>query len=180
MLKKTLILHKNCNFSKFYVLHFLLYLGQFLSYVDPFYHFGILKVWSLSTCMLISIIKSNIFTIFEKPSLIFFGTVSSCLNLAKYDLRGQKTVQNKTPCIKKITFIGSWQNQCILSEYTYVIRIQSLGHCIPQLVFYICSCTESMACQDTQILHMSLILSPLQFYNSYKSLYFHSLKELLK
>ena len=93
--------------------------------------------------------------------------LSSCLNLAKYDLRGQKTVQNKTPCIKKITFIGSWQNQCILSEYTYVIRIQSLGHCIPQLVFYICSCTESMACQDTQILHMSLILSPLQFYNSY-------------
>ena len=46
-LKKTQFLNKNCYFSKFYDLHFLPYLGQFLSYISPFYHFGILKVLSL-------------------------------------------------------------------------------------------------------------------------------------
>ena len=35
---------KNGYFLKVYVLLFLLYIGQFLSYFCPFYHFGILKV----------------------------------------------------------------------------------------------------------------------------------------
>ena len=35
---------ENCYFSKFYVLLFLLYLGQFLSYFCPIYHFGILRM----------------------------------------------------------------------------------------------------------------------------------------
>ena len=67
-------LTKNCHiskFSKFYVLQFLLYLGQFLDFIGPFYHFGILKIWSSSVCILISTIVSNIVTMFEKPSLIF-------------------------------------------------------------------------------------------------------------
>ena len=37
---------ENCYFSKFYVLLFLLYLGQFLRYFCLFYHFEILKVLS--------------------------------------------------------------------------------------------------------------------------------------
>ena len=62
---------KTVIFKNFIFLHFLLYLGQFLDYIGPFYHFGILKVWSLSVCILISIIISNIVTMFEKLSLIF-------------------------------------------------------------------------------------------------------------
>ena len=50
MIRNCVFLNKNYCSKKIYVLHFLLYLGQFLGYMDPFYHFGILKVSSFSTC----------------------------------------------------------------------------------------------------------------------------------
>ena len=46
-------------FLKLAFLHNSLYFGQFLNYIDPIYHFGILKVSSLST----HIDKSRIFSI---------------------------------------------------------------------------------------------------------------------
>ena len=57
-LRKTKFLNKNCYFSKLKFLHFLLYLGQFLSYTGPFYHFGILKASPLSICILMRIITN--------------------------------------------------------------------------------------------------------------------------
>ena len=44
--EKTQFFNKTRYFSKYGLLRFLLYLGQFLGYVGPFYHFGILKVSS--------------------------------------------------------------------------------------------------------------------------------------
>ena len=54
LLKNCVFLNENCHFSKFGFLHFLLYLGQFLGYMGPFYHFGILKVSSLSVFIIFS------------------------------------------------------------------------------------------------------------------------------
>ena len=76
-LRKTQLLNKNCYFSKFYVLLFLLYLGQFLSYFCSFYHFGILKASSLKWHTVCLIEARNIVTILQKPSLIFFESVST-------------------------------------------------------------------------------------------------------
>ena len=73
------ILNENCYISKFYVLHFLLYLGQFFSCINPFYHFGILKVSSLKWHRACLNWASNIVTILEKPSLIFYLSVSIIL-----------------------------------------------------------------------------------------------------
>ena len=54
LLKNCDFLNENCHFSKLGFLHFLLYLGQFLGYMGPFYHFGILKVSSLSVFIIFS------------------------------------------------------------------------------------------------------------------------------
>ena len=48
LFKNCVFLNENCHFSKFYDLHFLLYFGQFLNYIGPIYHFGILKVSSIT------------------------------------------------------------------------------------------------------------------------------------
>ena len=70
--KPMIFLYENCNFSKFGLLHFLLYLGQFFAYIHLFYHFGILKVSSLSRCMFISIIISIKNAMKKNRSVIFF------------------------------------------------------------------------------------------------------------
>ena len=44
----TLVLNKNCYFSTLGFLQDSLYLGHFLAYIDPIYHFGIVKVCTLS------------------------------------------------------------------------------------------------------------------------------------
>ena len=44
MFQKTYFLNKKHYFLKFECLHYSLYLGQFLGYLDPLYNFGILKV----------------------------------------------------------------------------------------------------------------------------------------
>ena len=56
--KKLRFLNKNCNFSKYKFLHYSLYLGQFLSYIGPIYHFGIVKVCTLRILIGKSIIMS--------------------------------------------------------------------------------------------------------------------------
>ena len=70
-LRKTQLLNKMCYSSKVYVLLFLRYLGQFLSYSYPFYHFGILKVLSLKWHTVCLISARNVVTILRKPSQIF-------------------------------------------------------------------------------------------------------------
>ena len=72
LLENCVFLNENCYFSKFYYLHFLLYLGQFLSHIDPFYHFGILKVSSLRICILISIMIIMKKIWIENKCVIFF------------------------------------------------------------------------------------------------------------
>ena len=46
--QKSRFHNKNLYISKIDVLHYSLYLGQFLDYIDPLYHFGIVKVCTLS------------------------------------------------------------------------------------------------------------------------------------
>ena len=77
MLKNHCFFNKNCDFSICEYLLFLLYLGQFLSYIDPLYHFGILKVSSLSICKVkfISIIIKKCYE--EKKVCHFFYQDSS-------------------------------------------------------------------------------------------------------
>ena len=70
--EKSWVFYKNCYFSKLKFLQFLLYLGQFFAYIHPFYHFGILKVSSLSTCMFLSIIISIKNAMKKNRSVIFF------------------------------------------------------------------------------------------------------------
>ena len=48
MFKNDVFRNKNCNYSIFEFLQDSLYLGQFLTYFGPLYHFGIVKVCILS------------------------------------------------------------------------------------------------------------------------------------
>ena len=144
MLRKTLFLSKNGYFSKFHILQFLLYLCQFLDYIGPFYHFGILKVWTLSVCMIISIIISNIVTMFEKSSLIFFESVSNMRHLwlwwhfkaikprnYKLKIGGAQAISTGSQLNRTVAFVScpililwtdseSWQNSgdlgCLISR----------------------------------------------------------------
>ena len=77
--KNTIFKQKlQCYFSRFYDLHFL-HLGQFLSYITPFYPFGILKVSSLKWSAVCLNVASNIVTMLEKSSSIFYYSVSMLL-----------------------------------------------------------------------------------------------------
>ena len=48
IVQKLCFLNKSCNFSTLGFLQDSLYLGQFLAYIGPLYHFGIVKVCTLS------------------------------------------------------------------------------------------------------------------------------------
>ena len=89
--KNCVFLNENCYFSKFYVLQFLLCLGQFLSCIGSFYHFGILKVSSLKWHTVCLNKASNIVTMIEKPSSIFFSSVSTLIFFS--DFVSKQTVQ---------------------------------------------------------------------------------------
>ena len=89
MLRKTQFFNKNCHISKFEFLRFLLYLSQFLSYIDPFYHFGILKVSSITYFYL----KNMLWTVWQKlkKSFVYFFCCQSlcfshCNDLANYKI----------------------------------------------------------------------------------------------
>ena len=96
--EKSWVFYKNCYFSKLKFLQFLLYLGQFFAYIHPFYHFGILKVSSLSTCMFLSIIisiknamKWNRSVIFFYPDSMYVAVPMKNLKCAKFRFRKIKS-----------------------------------------------------------------------------------------
>ena len=118
MLRKTQFFNKNCHISKFEFLRFLLYLGQFLSYICRF----ILALWNLQSllCNILLLEKSTMngmTEIEENMCLLFFNRLYF-LNLHKICIKSKQDEHKFTV----------YKENCSPNKLCFRYFIRTFGH----------------------------------------------------